>query len=152
MAKQNSFFTIHGAKEVADELNELSRGINNQIIKPGLTVGAAHIRKIAKREAPKIDGHLIKAIQSKVFTAKSGGKGVFSKIGILKKSFTDENGTPVIKYAGEANEATDYLNKSIQKGQSEAIRLMVKRVQEKLDAFHAKRAAKAAAAAAKGRL
>jgi len=149
MARNNDLFRINGAKEIAQELDELSRGVNNQIVKPGLTVGAAHIRKIAKREAPKIDGHLIKAIQSKVFTAKSGGKGVYSKIGILKKSFTDENGTPVIKYAGEANEATDYLNKSIQKGQSEAIRLMVKRVQEKLNAFHQKRAAKAAAAAAK---
>ena len=70
MARNNSFFEIHGAKEIALELNELARGVNNQIVRPGLRKGAAHIRKIAKKIAPKADGHLKKAIQSKVFTNK----------------------------------------------------------------------------------
>ena len=152
MARDNSFFKVHGAKEIADELNELSRGFNNQIIRPGLRQGAAHIRKIAKKIAPKDDGHLRKAIQSKVITAKGRNKGVVARIGILKNTFTDERGTPVVKYAGQQLDKTEFLNKAVKQGEAEAIKILTKVTQEKITAFHSKRAAKAAAAAAKGRL
>jgi len=146
MARDNSFFRVHGAKEIAQELDELARGANNVIVRPGLRQGAAHIRKIAKSIAPVDDGHLKKAIQSKVVSNKGRGKGVVAKIGILKRSFTDENGRPVMAYAGDQN---DFLGKALAEGRPEAVKILIKVTQEKLTAFHQKRAAKAAAAAAK---
>jgi len=144
MARDNSFFKVNGAKEIAKELDEMARGANNKIVRPGLRQGAAHIRKIAKQLAPKDDGRLNKAIQSKVFTSKGRSKGVVAKIGVLKNSFTDENGVPVVLYAGMQNEKTDFLNRSLRQGEAEAVKILTKVTQEKLNDFHAKRAAKAA--------
>ena len=149
MGRDNNFFKVHGAKEIAAELNELARGANNVIIRPGLRQAAAHIRKIAKKIAPKDDGHLKKAIQSKVITAKGRNKGVVARIGVLKNTFTDEHGTPVVLYAGKQLDRTEFLNKAVKEGEPEAIKILIKVTQEKLTAFHQKRAAKAAAAAAK---
>jgi hypothetical protein len=149
MARNNDLFRINGAKEIAQELDELSRGFNNQIIRPGLRQGAAHLRKIAKKIAPKDDGHLRKAIQSKVITAKGRSKGVVARVGVLKNTFTDENGVPVVKYAGAQLNKTEFLNKAVKQGDAAALKILTKVTQEKLTAFHQKRAAKAAAAAAK---
>lgn len=149
MAK--NFFEIHGAREIGLELAELARSANNVIVRPGLRKGAAHIRKIAKKIAPRDDGFLRKAIQSKVFTNKGGAKGVVAKIGILKNSFTDEDGRPVIAYAGVQNEETKFLARALAQGKAEAIKILIASTQEQLNKFHAKNAAKAAAAAAKGR-
>lgn len=146
-SRDNSFFKVNGAKEIAQELDELSRGVNNQIVRPGLRKGAAHIRKIAKKNAPVDDGHLKKAIQSKVISNKGRGKGVVAKIGVLKRSFTDEQGRPVMAYAAEVNEDTKFLDKSITQGSQEAVNILTKSTQEQLDKFHSKRAAKAAAVA-----
>jgi len=149
MVRDNKLFRINGAKEIAQELDELSRGFNNQIVRPGLRQGAAHIRKIAKKIAPKDDGHLRKAIQSKVITAKGRNKGVVARVGVLKNTFTDENGVPVVKYAGAQLDKTEFLNKAVKQGEGAALKILTKVTQEKLTAFHQKRAAKAAAAAAK---
>jgi len=146
MARNNSFFRVHGAKEIAAEMDDLSRSINNQIVRSGLRKGAAHIRKMAKQKAPVDDGHLKKAIQSKVVSNKGRGKGVVAKIGILKRSFTDENGRPVMAYAGDQN---DFLGEALTEGRPEAVNILIKSTQEQLNKFHTKRAAKAAAAAAK---
>jgi hypothetical protein len=138
MAKQDEFFKLHGAKELGKELKALSRGVQNKIVRPGLRQGAAEIRKVAKQIAPRDTGLLSKSIKSKVFTVKSGGKGVVARVGVLTTDSVDKDGDPVIKYAGPVEKRTKFLEKAAQQAQDKAIRKLLTVSQQKMDQFHAK--------------
>lgn len=147
MANQDdNFFKVIGANEIAKALEELSRGAKNKIVRPGLRQAIAEIRKIAKSIVPVDDGHLKRAIQSKVITQKGKNRGVVGKIGVLDKKFTDENGVPVMKYAGQVNAATGFLDKANRKGKGAAIEKLKVVTAAKVKQFQKKMNAKAKAA------
>lgn len=147
----NNFFKIHGAKQIADSLEELSRGAQNQIVRPGLRQAVAEIRKIAKSIVPKKDGFLKKGIQSKVFTAKKGRKGVVGSVGMLRKDKVGAptkkfpKGIPIQIYGGALNKKLKFLQRANQQGQSVAIEKLKSVTAVKLKAFQAKMDAKAKA-------
>jgi hypothetical protein len=136
-SKQDEFFKLHGADELQKELKALSRGMQNKIVRPGLRQGAAEIRKVAKRIAPKDTGLLSKSIKSKVFTNKTGAKGVVARVGVLSTDAVDKDGDPVIKYAGPIEEKTKFLEKATAQAQGIAIQKLLGVTQQKMDAFHA---------------
>ncbi len=155
MAKQDNFFRVHGAKEVADALMGLARGTQNKIVRPGLRQAIAEVRKVAKTLSPRDDGHLRKAIQSKVITAKGvKSKGVVGKIGILKKTFTDENGVPVMEYAGGPKgiiKTSGFLERANVQAKPAAIQKLTSVTKQKLAKWQADMDAKSKAAAAQGK-
>lgn len=147
----NNFFKVHGAKEIAAELEKLARGAKNTVIRPGLRQAVAEIRKIAKAIVPKKDGFLKKGIQSKVATMKKGRKGVIGVVGMLKKTFVGKpskkfpGGVPVQIYGGALNKKIKFLQRANQQGKGLAIQKLKTVTAEKLVLFQAKMDAKARA-------
>lgn len=143
MGKQDEFFKMYGAKELGRELRKLSRGVQNKIIRPGLTKGAAEIRKDAKKKVSgdilqKRSGALFRAIKSKTFTKKRGGRGLVSRIGIIPPTQTNAEGQIINKYAGYHNKRRKFLDKALDDADDKATKILISTVQEKLTAFHAK--------------
>ena len=144
MGKQDEFFKMYGAKELGRELRKLSRGTQNKIIRPGLTKGAAEIRKDAKKKVSGEilkrgeTGGLFKAIKSKTFTKKRGGRGLVSRIGIIPATQTNSKGQIINKYAGYWNKRRKFLDKALDDADDKATKVLIDTVQEKLTAFHAK--------------
>jgi HK97 gp10 family phage protein len=148
MGKQDEFFKMYGAKELGKELRKLSRGTQNKILRPALSVGAAEIRKIAKKNAPKKSGLLKSEVKSKVFTAKRRAKGLVAKIGVLggkaqkvhyyPQQGNEEKPRPVLLVAHYHNQKLKFLDKALEQGNPQAVKVMLARFQEKLTAFHAK--------------
>ena len=147
MADKNNFFKIHGAREVSRALEELSRGAQNKIVRPGLTQGIAEIRKIAKQLAPKKDGFLKKGIQSKVATLKKGRRGVIGVVGMIKKDKVGKpskkfpGGVPIQIYGGALNKKLKFLQRANKQGEALAVgklrsvtRVKLREFQAKLDA------------------
>ncbi len=151
MAKQDNFFRVIGAKEIADSLMDLSRGAKNKIVRPGLRQAVAEVRKVAKTLVPKDKGVLKKAIQSKVITAKGvKSKGVFGKIGVLSKKFTDgiptkkfPGGTPAQLYGSVVNKKTRFLERANVQAKPAAIQKLKAVTKEKIIKFQAEMDAKA---------
>jgi hypothetical protein len=152
-SNQDNFFKVHGAKELAKELNKLSRGTQNQILRPALTKGAAEIRKVAKMmvksEFQRHTGTLFKSIKSKTFTAKGRNKGLVARIGVLhgkdgdsgyypKASNGKSEPRPVAVVARTLEKERHFLDRALVQGQAAAVREMLAKFQEKLSAFHAK--------------
>lgn len=138
MAEDN-FWKVHGAKEIGDELRELSRGQMNKILRPGMRQGSAEVRKAAKKLAPKDTGLLKKKIKSKVYTKKKGGKGVVARIGVLGDAgySNQEPPRPVALYGYAQNKETHFLDSALDIAQAPAIYKLISTTQQKLDAFHA---------------
>ena len=154
-SNQDNFFELHGAKELAEELRELSRGMQNQILRSPMTKAIAEIRKGAKRYVSIDKGLAKKFIISKTFTAKRGAKGIVGRIGV----FTDisipngKEGVHVAKYAAVQNYGTnragkaknttipaqDFLGKALASEDGKATTILLTEAQKRLDAFHAKR-------------
>lgn len=153
MASQDEFFKINGAEELGRELRELSRGVQNKILRPALTKATGEVRKVAKKNAPVDLGILQKNIKNKTFTAKRGSKGVVGRIGVFSKdviSYGESRGVAIAKYGAVQEygkkdgsvKAQEYLAKSLQQAEPQATQALIKRTQEKLDDFHAKQASK----------
>jgi hypothetical protein len=146
MAK--NFFKVHGADEIAKELQGLSRGTKNKIVRPGLRQAVAEIRKIAKRIAPKKDGFLQRGIQSKVYTAKKFERGVVGRIGMLSRdkvgapSKRFPGGVPIQIYGGALNKKLKFLQRANRQGEGIAVQKMISVTDQKLKAFQAKMDAK----------
>jgi HK97 gp10 family phage protein len=146
MASKN-FFEVHGAKEIAKELKDLSRGMQNKIVRPALNVAVAEVRKTAKQLAPKDTGILKKAIKSKVFTKKRGAKGIVGRIGVLDSNVEYSDGTPVAKVAAVLNHgsparniyARNFLEDALKMTEPQATAKLLARTQVEIDKFHAKR-------------
>ena len=143
MAKQDEFFKVHGAKELGKELRKLSRGAQNKIIRPGLNQGAAEIRKEAKRKVnndvlQRQTGGLFKAIKSKTFTKKRGGRGLVARIGIIPATQTNSEGQVIQKYAGYHNKRLKFLDQALDDADDKAVSVLLDVVQDKMTAFHAK--------------
>lgn len=140
MADDN-FWKVHGAKEIGDELRELSRGQMNTVLRPGMRQGAAEIRKAAKQLAPKDTGLLNKKIKSKVYTKKKGGKGVVARIGVLGDAgYSNQNPPrPVALYGYDQNKKQGFLDDALSIAEAPAIHKLIATTQQKLDAFHAKK-------------
>jgi len=150
MASGN-FFKIHGAREIAAELDKLSRGAKNQVVRPGLRQAVAEIRKIAKALVPKLDGFLKKGIQSKVATMKKGNKGIIGVVGMLKKDKVGKpskkfpGGVPIQIYGGALNKKIKFLQRANQQGKGLAIQKLKSVTAVKIKEFQAKMDAKAKA-------
>ena len=141
--QQNEFFKVHGAKELSAELQKLSRGAQNKIVRPGLNKGAAEVRKQAKANVNndilnRDTGGLFKAIKSKTFTKKRGQRGLVSRIGIIPATQTNKDGDIINKYAGYHNKRRKFLDKALDQAEDKAVKVLVAKVQERMDAFHAK--------------
>ena len=146
MGSDKDIFTVHGVKELGRELKEMAQGFQNKMVRPGLTVGLAEIRKEAKRLVPVDSGVLKKEIKSKVFS-KGRGKGLVGRAGIITSvQVTDAYGrsVQVAKYAAVQNfgspkrniKATHWLEDSLARAEDRAVEKLIMRVQEKVDAFH----------------
>ncbi len=148
MADKNNFFKIHGAREVALALEDLSRGAQNKIVRPGLRQAVAEIRKIAKKIAPRDSGALRKGIQSKVATLKKGRKGVIGVVGMLKKDKVGKPskkfpaGVPIQIYGGALNKKLKFLQRANQQGKALGIEKLRSVTRVKLREFQAKLDAK----------
>ncbi len=144
MAKKD-LFTIHGAKELAKELKEMSQGFQNKMVRPGLTVAVAEVRKEAKKQVPVKSGTLKKKIKSKVFS-KGRGKGIVGRAGILdgEQVPNGKKTVAIAKYAGVQNygsvkrniKAKHFLESSLETAEPEATKKLILRTQEKVTAFH----------------
>jgi len=154
-SNQDNFFKTHGADELAQELRDLSRGMQNKILRSPMTKAVAEVRKAAKRYIKVDKGVAKKFIKSKTFTAKRGAKGIVGRIGV----FTDisvpngKEGVFVAKYAavqnygstkvGKARNTTipaqDFLGKALASENEKATNILLTEAQKKMDAFHAKR-------------
>ncbi len=146
MAKKD-LFTIHGAKELAKELKEMSQGFQNKMVRPGLTVAVAEVRKEAKKQTPVQPGSgvLKKKIKSKVFS-KGRGKGIVGRAGILdgEEVPNGKKTVAIAKYAGVQNygsvkrniKAKHFLESSLATAEPEATKKLILRTQEKVTAFH----------------
>jgi len=142
MAKKD-LFTIHGAKELAKELKEMSQGFQNKMVRPGLTVAVAEVRKEAKKQVKS--GTLKKKIKSKVFS-KGRGKGIVGRAGILdgEQVPNGKKTVAIAKYAGVQNygsakrniKAKHFLESSLETAEPEATKKLILRTQEKVTAFH----------------
>lgn len=148
----DNFFKVHGAREIAAELEKLSRGAKNTVVRPGLRQAVAEIRKIAKQIAPKGEtGALRKGIQSKVVTMKKGSKGVLGVVGMLKKDKVGKpskkfpKGVPIQIYGGALNKKIKFLQRANQQGKGLAIQKLKSVTAEKIVQFQAKMDAKAKA-------
>lgn len=153
---QDDFFKINGAKELGAELRALSRGIQNQIVRPALRVATAEVRKVAKTYVPIASGLLKKSIKNKVFTAKRGAKGVVGRIGVFVKGSDAGSGTHPAKYGAALEHGTDkagkgkstvigarkFLQNALTAAEPTATKLLVNKTQERMDAFHAKQDSK----------
>lgn len=160
MGKAEEFFKVNGAKELAQELKELSRGMKNKIVKPGVLAGAGEARKVAKQFVPVKDGVLKKSIKNKVFTAKRGSKGVVGRIGIFVKGTEKvKNGNKMVhpaKYGAAVNYGSEktgrdksnvlgarlFLENALQASESQGVAKCIAKTQEAMDKFHAKQASK----------
>ena len=152
-SQQDDFFKVNGAKELAKELKELSRGMQNKILKSPMTKATGEIRKIAKRYAPVDKGIAKKFIKNKTFTAKRGAKGIVGRVGVFVKG-SDGVGTHPAKYgaalehgtekAGKGNNtiigARNFLANALQSAEPMATKALLAKTQERMDAFHAKQA------------
>ena len=144
MAK-GDLFTVYGAKELARELKEMGQGFQNKMVKPGLTVGLAEFRKEIKREVPENLGILKKEIKSKVFS-KGRGRGLVGRAGILDsvQVTNGDKSVAVARYASVQNYGSikrnivgkHFLGGAVQAVGDQAVSKMIKRVQEKVTAFH----------------
>ena len=142
---KKDLFTVNGAKELAKELKAMGQGFQNKMVKPGLTVGVAEFRKDIKQRVPEDLGILKKEIKSKVFS-KGRGRGLVGRAGIIDsvQVSNGDHSVAVAKYAAVLNYgsekrgivARDFLGAAVQAKQSEAVSKMIKRVQEKVTAFH----------------
>ena len=154
MANQDEFFKINGAKELGEELRELSRGMQNKILRPALRVATAEVRKVAGNYVPVKSGVLKKSIKSKVFTAKRGAKGVVGRIGVFIKGSTGE--THPAKYGAVLEHGTksagrdrktiigarNFLSNALSSAEPQATSKFLSKTQEKMDEFHAKQSSK----------
>ncbi len=155
--KDNNFFRVSGAKEIATALDDLSRGTQNRIVRPGLTQAIAEVRKVAKTLVVVKKGRLKKAIQSKVITAKGvKSKGVVGKIGVLSKKITDgiptkkfPGGTPAQLYGAVVNEKTRFLERANTQAKPAAVQKLRSVTKQKLEKFQSDMNAKANAAKGK---
>lgn len=154
-SNQDNFFKVNGANELAKELKELSRGMQNKILRPAMTKATGEIRKVAKTYVPVVEGSglLKKSIKNKTFTAKRGAKGIVGRVGVFVKGF-DGVGTHPAKYgaalehgtekAGKGNNtiigARNFLANALQSAEPMATKALLAKTQEKMDAFHAKQA------------
>ena len=138
MADDN-FFKVNGAKQLGKELKELSRTMQSKILTPGLTQGAAEIRKAAKQLAPKDTGLLKKKIKSKVYRKKKGGKGVVARIGVLGDAgySAQKKPRPVALYGYAQNQKTHFLDDALTIAEAPAMYKLLSVTQQKMDAFHA---------------
>ena len=155
-SQQDDFFKVNGAKELAKELKELSRGMQNKILKSPMTKATGEIRKIAKRYAPEDKGIAKKFIKNKTFTAKRGAKGIVGRIGVFETASipNGKEGVEIAKYAAVIEHGTDkagrgksntiyarnYLSDALVAGDPIATQVLIAKTQEKMDAFHAKQA------------
>ena len=152
-SQQDNFFKVNGAKELAKELKELSRGMQNKILRPAMTKATGEIRKVAKTYVPVDSGLLKKSIKNKTFTAKRGAKGIVGRVGVFVKG-SDGVATHPAKYgaalehgtekAGKGNNtiigARNFLANALQSAEPMATKALLAKTQEKMDAFHAKQA------------
>ena len=154
-SNQDQFFKINGANELGQELKELSRGMQNKILRPAMTKAVAEIRKVAKTYVPIDSGTLKKSIKSKTFTAKRGAKGIVGRVGVFVKG-SDGTGTHPAKYgaaieygtetAGKGNNtvigARNYLSNAMSSAEPAATQALLTKAQERMDNFHAQQAGK----------
>jgi hypothetical protein len=160
---RDAFFDLLGATELSKELKALSEVKSiNSIIKPAMHAGAAEIRKIARKDAPKQKGSgvLKKSIKNKTFIAKRGAKGVISRIGVFVKGTAEvPNGKKTVHpatYGSAINygttkagknknvtiEARNFLGKALQKGDAIGVEKVIAKTQVQLDKWHQKQAKK----------
>ena len=150
MASQNDFFKITGNDHIAKELDALSRGMKNKILRSPMTKGAAEIRKVAKRIVKtelNDTGLLHKMIKSKTFTKKSRGKGLVSHIGVLNvknqdgyypKKGNEKKPRPISLVANVHNNRVNFLDRALNEGNARATQVLITETQKKIDEFHAK--------------
>ena len=154
---QDEFFKVNGADELANELRELSRGMQNKILRPAMTQAVAEVRKVAKTYVPIQEGSglLKKSIKSKVFTAKRGAKGIVGRVGVFVKG-SDGQGTHPAKYGAALEHGTEtagrggntvigarrFLANSLASAEPMATKKLLDKTQERLDAFHSKHGGK----------
>jgi hypothetical protein len=140
MADDN-FWKVHGAKEIGDELKELSRTMQSKILKSGMANGAAEVRKAAKALAPRDKGLLKKSIKSKVYTKKKGGKGLVARIGVLGDAgySNQKKPRPIALYGYAQNKRTNFLNDALDIAEAPAIHVLIEKTQIQIDKFHAKK-------------
>jgi HK97 gp10 family phage protein len=155
-SQQDQFFKVNGAKELAQELKELSRGMQNQILRPALRAATAEVRKVAKTYVPVKSGLLKRSIKNKVFTAKRGAKGVVGRIGVFVKGSDVSGGTHPAKYGAALEYGTEsagkgkdtiigarrFLANALKASEPIATSKLVSKTQERMDNFHAKQASK----------
>jgi hypothetical protein len=157
MAKKTSLFAIHGAEELAKELKDMAQGFQNKMVRPGLTVAIAEVRKEVKRriKAEKLvnTGIMEKTIKSKVFS-DGRGQGLTARAGILDSTMVSngESAVSVAKYASVQNYGTTkagkgkntvikgkfFLPQSLLAAEPVATKKLLERVQQKVDDYHAK--------------
>jgi len=142
MADANNFFKVHGAKEIARDLNALADGTVRKIVRPALTQGARLIGQYMKGIVPVKDGFLKRSIKWKTYTRKGrGGKQIFAKIGTLAASgnkSTEQKGTRVFMYAGKQVEKFQYLERALNAREKAAIQILIHRTDIELKKFHSK--------------
>lgn len=150
MAKKD-LFTVHGAKELAKELKDMAQGFQNKMVRPGLGLAAAEVRKQIKQEVPEDTGILKKTIKSKVFS-KGRGKGLVARAGVLDSTMvsTGNRAVAVAKYASVQNygskklgkgknghmAAKNFLSDSLKTAEPAATKKLIDKTQERVTAFH----------------
>lgn len=156
-SNQDNFFKIHGAKSLQKELQDLSRGMQNRILRSPMRKAVAEIRKDAKKFVPVESGWLKKSIKSKVFTTKRGSKGIVGRVGVfVPKQETRPNGRKMVhparvastleygtENAGKARNtyigARNFLRNALRSADDRAVEILIKDTQKRINEFHAKR-------------